>query len=121
MSIAGTGIDIVCTSRFDPARVEALAGKMLTKREAEYCRSRRDFILHMSGRIAAKEAFFKAANRIDSSLSWKDIEVTSRGVPGLSGECRAYRVLESRNLQCSLSISHDTGYAVAHALIWSKE
>ena len=116
--IAGTGIDIVSTDRIDPSRAERLARRVLTDSEFEYCRGKSNFILHLSGRIAAKEAVFKALSPAGKSLSWKDIEISSGGVPSLAPGCRACVLMEKEGLGCSISISHDTGYAVAQAVAW---
>lgn len=121
MRITGTGIDIVNIRRFDLSAAQRLGRRVLTPYELEYCTGKSNFILHMSGRIAAKEALFKALSQTQGSLTWKDIEILSGGVPTLSPGCKAFEFLEKKGLSCSISISHEKDYAIAQAIVWGAE
>ncbi|GEM_PF-2610567 len=119
--IKGNGLDIVCAERLKAK--DKLAERILTRKEYEYCRTKRNPILHMAGRIAAKEALYKALANYENPVYWKDIEVLNglNGRPMLSEECNATRFLDKNNLICSISISHDGSYAAGQAIVWEKK
>ena len=97
---------------------QKLTERILTAREYEYCRSKANFLQTVAGRIASKEAVYKALYQHGvSGLSWKDIEV-------LEGPTKAPAVFMSARVselvsgaEITVSISHTDKHAVAVALV----
>jgi len=90
--------------------------RVLTPRENLYCRSKVNFLQSVAGKIATKEAVYKALYQLGvSGLSWKDIEVldgpTKAPVAHLSD--KALQVCP--DVEISISISHTETYAIAVA------
>ncbi|MBS3176319.1 4'-phosphopantetheinyl transferase superfamily protein [Candidatus Woesearchaeota archaeon] len=71
---------------------------------------------HLAGKIALKEAFFKA---FEMKPRWLDLEVkeTSSGKPKLI----VYTVLIDKIEKMDYSISHDGDYAVAQVVVLMKK
>ena len=101
------GTDIVHIPRFEKLMEnEGFIKKVFHNSECKnYTRE------HLAGIFAAKEAFFKAANR---KMDWLDIEIKndSSGKPiiTLSNELKEVEVVD-------VSISHDRDYALAAVLV----
>ncbi len=124
MKIIGTGIDIANISRIEGVleKTPSFAEKILTPAEIDYCKSKRNYSLHVAGRFAAKEAVYKALAAYDKKLFWKDMEIISNGsFPVMSAGCKAEVFLRENGLGCNLSISHEKEYAVASAIVWKEE
>jgi len=120
MKIEGMGTDIVEVERLEGKH--DLLEKVLTPNEMEYCRLGQDFIQRCAGRFAAKEAVFKAVNKVLGSPKWHDVEIISdRSSPSLSSECELQKKLTGMGKKLSISISHEKKYAVANALLWSDK
>jgi len=92
--------------------------RVLTAHEYEYCRSKVNFLQSVAGRIACKEAVYKALYQHGiSGISWKDIEV--REGPGrepfaaFSDELSA----KAKQFEVAISISHTDRHAIAVAHI----
>lgn len=121
MRFIGNGIDIVSLRRFDSENTNKLTERLLSDKEIEYCRGMSNSILHMAGRIAAKEAIYKAISQYTSEYYWQDIAILSgKRAPFLDPDCRLAEFLEKNNLSLSISISHDGDYAAANAIVWSR-
>lgn len=96
--------------------------RVLTVREYEYCRSKANFLQSVAGRIATKEAVYKALYQHGvSGISWKDVEV-------LEGQSRAPVATISPkaseqlpNADISISISHTEKQAIAIAYIEKRD
>ncbi len=97
---------------------QKLIERVLTRREYEYCRSKANFLQSVAGRIASKEAVYKALYQHGVfGISWKDIEI-------LEGPTKAPEVFISNRLagflpgaEISISISHTDRQAIAVALV----
>lgn len=124
-TLYGIGVDIVNIPRIE-AMLQRWGVKFLqrafTEAERRYCDGKTSPAPHYAARFAAKEAVFKAlGSGWTGGVTWHDVEVrnhpqTSRPDVVLSGKCldalaefSAYRVL--------ISLSHDTDYAIAQAMI----
>lgn len=108
------GIDVVDVERFEKVlgRAGGLEERLFTKAERAYCDTRGNRTRHLAGTLAAKEAVIKAA-RLGSLVAWaRRIEII-RGADGAP----AVAVKGRRDLELSLSISHDGGWAAATALL----
>jgi len=118
--ITGTGVDIIEISRIRSAmnNWSSFAARVFTGAEQDYCRSAACSDQRFAGRFAAKEAIAKA---LGTSLSWTDVEI----LPGESGKpCvhlhnKAAEVAAGRSVM--VSISHCRSYAVAHAIVESRD
>lgn len=121
MNIVGTGIDIVSVGRLSEKidKTPALAERILTSAELDYCRAKKNCVEHMAGRFAAKEAIFKAVGGYIDRFNFKDIEIESAGSPpSISFDCRLAGLLKKESFAYSISISHEKDYAVASAVFW---
>lgn len=101
---------------------QKLLNRLLTQREYEYCRTKANFLQTVAGRIAAKEAVYKALYQHGvSGISWKDIEV----LDSMTKAPEAFvsdRILKlCPNAAITLSISHTDKHATAVALVERKQ
>ncbi len=122
--ILGNGIDIVSVKRIENMlkKKPRVLNRILTAGEIEYCRSKKRVAEHAAGRIALKEAIYKALKDRGVTLLWNDMEIESDGSsPFLSKKCRAYSKLKEKKISFSLSISHEREFAVASALFWEEK
>ena len=111
------GTDIVKVERikklFDDNGNKFL-NKIYTKNEIQYCNSNSEPHIHLSGKYAAKEAVKKAllSKNIIETISLKKIEI-------LNNENKSpYVKIDNLNdININITISHESQYAVAFALI----
>ena len=118
------GVDLVKVPRIKQAihkHGEVFLKRIFSPGEIAYCESqlKRKFE-HYAGRFAAKEAFYKAVSPKSARIRFKDLEVKRLG----NGAPEFYihdeekkRLGLSDDLTISVSISHDTDYAVAMVVI----
>lgn len=109
-----TGVDIVNVSRFK-AKVQKFSEKidcshpflkrLFNEEEIAHIVNRPNPYLGLAGRFAAKEAVIKAFSPIKKLSTYKDIIIT--------GEKPEVKQPVFENIKLSVSISHDTDYAVA--------
>lgn len=100
---------------------KAFVERVYTKKEIEYCESKKiQKYQHYAARFAAKEAVFKAiSEQLEDkySITWKDIEIINnqQGRPELN-----LIGIDLSNIEdIDLSISHCKEYAVANVLcLW---
>lgn len=121
--IFGTGVDIIEIARITnslekyPGRFEE---KIFTPKEIEYCRSKPAPGRHFAARFAVKEAVMKCLGTgMGPAINWKDMEVTHEdtGKPVLRLTGRGKELFDRLKLKAiHISISHDRGYAIAHAI-----
>jgi holo-[acyl-carrier protein] synthase len=116
--IVGTGVDITEVKRLRQAIEkwgDVFLGRVFTKKELIYAKTRVSFYQHLAGRFAAKEAVFKALG--DAGLNWKDVEVLNdaQGKPNC-----ALLNKKGEKVKVHISISHVKNYAVANAIITQK-
>lgn len=121
------GTDIIEIERIkrsieDEKTGKAFIQKVYTKKEIEYCESKKtQKYQHYAARFAAKEAAFKAiSQQLDNkySISWKNIEVINddKGRPRLNLVGLDLKDVED----IDLSISHCKEYAVANVTLLRK-
>ena len=120
--LVGIGADVVDVGRIEKALTrwgERFIERVYTPAERASCRRKANALLYWAGRFAAKEAVLKALGVGLNGAGFKEVEVLhdagGRPVVVLKGRAAvAARVLNvSRVL---LTISHDTGTAVAFAV-----
>lgn len=125
MELIGIGIDLV-----DVARVERMMARhgdrviarFLTPRERSYVDGKYRPALHIAARIAAKEAAYKALQRLPGarSVSWHQLEVEREmeGRPYLTLSGLALQLAEEHGpLLIELSLSHSDATAGAVAVV----
>ena len=99
---------------------ERFLERVFTKKEIEYCESRRNQkYQHYAGRFAGKEAVFKAISQLlddKFDIEWKDIEITNdpNGRPYVS---ILKEDISTKINSIDISISHCKAYATANAMI----
>ena len=120
------GIDIIEIDRIKESiekTGENFLNKVFTKKEIEYCESKKkQKYQHYAARFATKEAAFKALSwklKDKYSVSWKDFELTNdeQGRPKLN--IIGINLEDIENID--VSISHCKNYAVANVTILSEE
>lgn len=121
------GTDIIEIKRIQESIEDEKTGKafierVYTKKEIEYCESKKmQKYQHYAARFAAKEAAFKAVSeQIDDkyAITWKDIEIVNneQGRPQLN-----LIGIDLKNIEdMDLSISHCKEYAVANVTLLRK-
>lgn len=121
------GTDIIEIKRIqesiqDKKTGEAFTKRVYTKKEIEYCESKKSQkYQHYAVRFAAKEAVFKAISeqlKDKYSITWKDIEITNdeQGRPKL-----CLKGVDLENIEdMDLSMSHCKQYAVANVTLLRK-
>ena len=97
---------------------QKLLNRVLTPHEYEYCRSKVNFLQSVAGRIAAKEAVYKALYQHGvSGVSWKDIEIidgpTKAPVAVISDRLKSFLP----EAEIAISISHTDKQAIAVAFV----
>lgn len=121
--VLGLGIDIVEVARIEKALTpgDALARRVFTESELEYCLARKNRYQHFAGRFAAKEAALKALGTgWQDGIRWKDVEILAgeKGRPVLKLAGRAQEIFEGLGAQRAMvTITHATDYAVAAVVI----
>ena len=118
-----TGIDIIEISRIKES-IESLGenfkNKIYTKKEIEYCESKKKAkYQHYAARFAAKEAIFKAVSKLLNDkfeISWNNAEILNdkNGKPIVNF---INTQIEDKIENLDISISHCKEYAVANVII----
>lgn len=122
--IHGIGVDIAAINRFQRFLDEdnqTLLQRLFTERERALCASRKERAGCLAARFAAKEAFLKALGTgLRDGISWLDMEVANDelGKPELVLSGKAKVLCHEKGLgPVFLSISHDSGSAVAMVVL----
>lgn len=121
-AITGIGVDIESIKRFRDKPFdenEKFYRRLFTDSEIEYCLSKKDPYPHFAARFCAKEAIKKAIPD-DSSLGWKEAEITNyeNGKPYMTLSSGFYdRSGISPELSIHVSLSHDATQAVALVIV----
>ena len=122
--ILGLGVDIVEVSRLKTLiKKSSFIEKIFSSEEAAYCRSKNNPEIHFAARFAAKEAVMKGLGTgFSKGISFKDIEVrvSVEGEPSIHLTGKASELASQKKINSVLlSLSHETQYAVAVALLQS--
>lgn len=128
--IRGIGLDLVEVERM--AKLLRRHGRraeerLFTQSERDICRRRRDGRAECyAARFAAKEAALKALGTgLSAGVSWHDVEILKRnsGGPDLrlygTARSRLRELAGSGHVRLHLSLSHETGCAVAVVVVES--
>jgi len=124
MSGVNLGVDLVKVRRIRSAiekHGDAFLARIFTEREKTYCESRpKRKYEHYAGRFAAKEALYKAAAPTTAPIRFKEVEIDCLpgGAPRLIvPEEERKRLGIKQAAAFSVSITHDTDYAMAAVAI----
>jgi len=118
------GVDLVKVQRMEEAirkHGDVFLKRVFSENEIAYCEARphRKYE-HYAGRFAAKEAFYKAIRPREAHIRFKNLEVKNlpSGAPEFTvGEEESSRLELASNLKISISLSHDTDYAIAVVVV----
>ncbi len=122
-----TGIDIIEVKRIE--RVfhshEGFVKRVFTEDEVKYCQSKKHCFQHYAARFASKEAVLKAfGTGLRERMKWTDVETLNEesGKPYVNLYGRVKELAEEKNIcEISISLSHCQEYAVAHALLVTRD
>ena len=109
------GNDIVDIAKFDriySIYKDRFINKIFNFDEIKYCESKKNPILHFSGKFAAKEAVKKT---FINNVYFKNISILNKN----NGKPYA-KLLNSDNCKIDLSISHTDNYATAVAINYTE-
>lgn len=121
--IVGLGIDIVEVPRIKKALEgsDAMARRVFTEAEFDYCSSRKNRYQHFAGRFAAKEAALKALGTgWQAGIRWKDVEVVpdEMGKPLVRFYGKAEEFLKASGaVRALVTITHASAYAVSAVVL----
>lgn len=125
MSVIGLGIDVVPEDRVRKMierHGDRILQRVFTPQERELAKDLAHQALHLAGRIAAKEATYKAlcAGGADPGIGWLHMEVArlpdGRPQMILHGPAlERFKALGAN--RCQLSLSHDGGIAAAVVIL----
>ena len=122
--ILGVGIDLVKVERIEQAINrwgDSFTKRVFTGNELEYCMRQKRPGPHLAARFGVKEAVMKAFGTGHSGgVKWTDVELVraesgrpSVRLTGRLGELASEIGLE----EAFVSVSHDSGFAVAQAVL----
>jgi holo-[acyl-carrier protein] synthase len=127
MSVVGHGLDIIECSRVAEVMErhgDRFVERVLTPRERDYVDTKRDPVMHVAGRFAAKEAILKSIGTgWRGTVSWQDMEIINNtsGQPQVTLSGESARVAATLGIaRILVSISHTPNYAAASAIAVSR-
>ena len=119
--IIGIGTDIIEIHRIENImiRTSSFIEKSFTNNEIEYFKSKGLKGNVIAGNFAAKEAISKALGTGFRVFGLKDIEVLrdKLGKPVVNLSCKIYELLEIKEFNIHVSISHSKENAIAYAVM----
>ncbi len=115
--VIGVGIDLVDIATFRERLDEALIAELFLPDEIAYARTQRRYWENFAGRLAAKEAAFKALGAgLSQGLRWHDVEVRrdESGAVDLALHGRARELADEKQVTgCRVTLSHSRSEAIA--------
>ena len=121
------GTDIIEIERIERIliRFPRVKRRLFTEREIAYCERQKRPAQHFAARFAAKESVVKSLGiRRDQTIRFGDIEIVidDHGKPVVALHGQAQVLMKERRAQeIKVSVSHCAAYAVASALLLSRE
>ena len=118
------GTDIIEVDRVKDAiqNTKGFRERVYTELEIEYAENKGEIVKyeHYAGRFAAKEAVYKAMSKIDSNITWTQIEIlndsNNKGRPFVNIYDKQGNVRKDVN-KIDVSISHIKEFAIANAVV----
>ena len=122
--VLGIGIDLVKVDRIEKAMSRwsgAFTGRVFTDAEISYCMKQKRPAEAFAARFSAKEAVTKAfGTGLSGGVSWKDVETvrSDSGKPDIVLDGRLKTLASEMGVsRVLISFSHDSGFAVAQAVL----
>jgi holo-[acyl-carrier protein] synthase len=119
ISIGTDIIECVRIAQMIEKHGEVFLQRVFTRREIEYCSSRKTATQHYAGRWAAKEAVLKVLGTgWTRGIQWTDLEIQNEvsGAPVMKLAGKAAEIAKERGIkEIMVSISHCRAYATAFA------
>ena len=119
--IIGIGIDIIEISRIEKVikRTNSFVEKSFTDSEIQYFKLKGLKGNVIAGNFAAKEAISKAMGTGFRGFGLKDIEVLrdDLGKPIVNLSDKIYKLLDRKEFNMHISISHNKEHAIAYAVM----
>ncbi|XZE21459.1 holo-ACP synthase [Pirellulaceae bacterium SH449] len=119
ISIGTDIIECVRIAQMIEKHGEVFLQRVFTRREIEYCSSRKAATQHYAGRWAAKEAVLKVLGTgWARGIQWTDLEIQNEvsGAPIMKLAGKAAEIAKERGIkEIMVSISHCRAYATAFA------
>lgn len=119
ISIGTDIIECVRIAQMIEKHGEVFLQRVFTRREIEYCSSRKAATQHYAGRWAAKEAVLKVLGTgWARGIQWTDLEIQNEvsGAPVMKLAGKAAEIAKERGIkEIMVSISHCRAYATAFA------
>ncbi len=113
-AIVGIGVDCEQVSRFENMD-SVFLGKVFTKKEREYCRSRPNPSQHFAARFAGKEAVMKCLG--SARVPFDRIEIVKNGkAPAVSILDKKFKAYDFK-----ISLSHSGNMAIAFAVAFRSK
>lgn len=115
MNITGIGVDTEAIERFRAKAYEEhedFYGSIFSKDEIAYCLGKADPAASFAGKFCAKESVAKAFKK-NNVFAIASIKIINNEY----GEPKAYA--DGNALQCMLSVSHSSDYAVAFCIAYA--
>ena len=114
------GNDVLYLPDFKKSLNPSFIRRVYTEEEKKYIQSFSEPNLRYASTFSAKEAIYKAVKQFDTSikLPWKKIAISREKI---QGKPHVDILLEGRQFDVSLSISHDGDYVWAVALVKELE
>ena len=120
----GIGVDIVSVDRIEKSlERESFLAKVYGEREiALFASGNRIKTNSLAANFAAKEAFSKALGTGVRGFELTDVEILrdSLGAPYFEFSGKAKEIVENKQLDCKVSLSHEKDKAVAFVVIEVK-
>jgi holo-[acyl-carrier protein] synthase len=119
--IVGLGVDICDIEKLKrPLKSnKRFIQRVFSKREIEYCKARKNSILHFAGRFAVKEAFIKAVST-DKAIDLSKIETVNNadGKPDIMMNSRIRAMIQKKGAKkIHVTISHVDSISVAVCIL----
>ncbi len=121
--IYGIGVDLVYIKRMQQMQErwnEKFTARIFTPEENRYCQQHKFPAQHLAGIFAAKEAVLKAIGTgLSRGISWQEIQILSKSgqAPQVELKGTAAKIAKESGVgNVLVSLSHDSDYAIAHAV-----
>lgn len=122
--IIGIGTDIIEINRVEKAinRTNNFLEKAFTEKEINYFKTRNFNVNTIAGNFAAKEAISKAFGSGFRGFGLRDIEILRDGFgkPVVNLTKNIYDIIERKDFNIYVSISHSRDNAIAYAIMEEK-
>ncbi len=118
--IVGLGIDVCDIKKLiRPLKNKKFLKRVFSDKEIEYCKNKKNAILHFAGRFAVKEAFLKAvSDRKDIPLCEIETVNNEFGKPEIARTVFVKNLLKKKKVKkIFISISHIDSLSVAVCIL----